>query len=86
MNVSADDSRPDRSGRTVRIGDVEREAAIEVLRKAAGSGRITVDHPSPGQHRVRSLHRSRSELATAAPAEDVITVRPQRHVILHPSA
>ncbi|UVI35199.1 DUF1707 SHOCT-like domain-containing protein [Brevibacterium spongiae] len=44
-----DDGEPDcrddrdRAGNRLRIGDVERDAAIEVLRTAAGEGRITVE-------------------------------------------
>ena len=73
--MTADDSRPERSGRDVRIGDVEREAAIEALRTAAGEGRITVEELDDRMELVAAarfpadLDRVLEDIVTELPSE-----------------
>lgn len=70
-----DDRRSDHPNHRVRIGDVERDAAIEVLRTAAGEGRITVEELEDRMELVAvarfptDLDRVLADIATELPSE-----------------
>lgn len=79
MKVSEDDrhrDHPDHRDRAVRIGDVERDAAIEVLRTAAGEGRITVEELDDRMELVAvarfpaDLDRILADIVTELPSEN----------------
>lgn len=80
MKVPEDDRHPDHRGQSVRIGDVERDAAIEVLRMAAGEGRITVEELDDRMELIAvarfpaDLDRVLADIVTELPSEQSWTV------------
>lgn len=75
MKVPEDDRRPDCPDHRIRIGDVERDAAIEALRTAAGEGRITVEELDDRMELVAvarfpvDLDRVLADIVTELPSE-----------------
>lgn len=75
-----DDRHPDHRGQSVRIGDVERDAAIEVLRMAAGEGRVTVEELDDRMELIAvarfpaDLDRVLADIVTELPSEHSGTV------------
>lgn len=78
MSHSAEENSPDRAdnpARTVRIGYIERDAAIEILRGAAGDGQISVEELEERMVRVESarfpvdLDEVLGDLTSALPSD-----------------